>query len=136
LRRRKFGKRVEGYKKALRNNLLRVAKPNQVKGRTDWIQAYWPENHKPTVFRAPIILFKRPKQPFYYVNDSELGWGSRTRGGVEIHEVDFHHLEMLREPWVQVLGEKLAESITRVSNQNGKPRQQAASVAETEVGTR
>jgi thioesterase domain-containing protein/acyl carrier protein len=136
LRRRKFGKRVEGYKKALRNNLMRVAKPEQAKGRTDWIQAYWPENHKPTVFRAPIILFKRPKQPFYYVTDSELGWGTRTRSGVEIHEVDFHHLEMLREPWVQVLGEKLAEGITRVSNQNGKPRQHAASVAESEVGTR
>jgi len=29
-----------------------------------------------TRFRAPVLLFKRPRQPFFYVRDPN-GWGSR-----------------------------------------------------------
>jgi len=135
LRRMSLSKRMQGYRRAVRNNLLRAVKSEKVQVRTDWVQTYWPENHKATQFRAPVILFKRPKQPFYYINDPELGWGTRSRSGVEVHEVDFHHLEMLREPWVQVLGEKLAQGIQRVANHNGN-REHAESVAENEVRTR
>jgi hypothetical protein len=42
---------------------------------------------------------------------------------------------MLREPWVQVLGEKLAQGIQRVANHNGN-REHAEFVAENEVRTR
>jgi thioesterase domain-containing protein len=44
-----------------------------------------------------------------------MGWGKRTTTGVEIHEVDFSHLEILREPHVRVFGEDLAECVARVS---------------------
>jgi thioesterase domain-containing protein len=69
-------------------------------------------------FRAPVVLFKRPKQPFFYVNDPQMGWGARTETGVEIFEVDFHHEEILREPHVRQFGEKLAECMARVSARN------------------
>ena len=36
-----------------------------------------------------MILFKRPKQQFYYINDPQMGWGQRSERGVEIHEIDF-----------------------------------------------
>jgi thioesterase domain-containing protein len=87
--------------------------------RTDWREAYWPENFTPRRFQAPVALFKRPKQPFYYVDDPQMGWGARSQGGVEIHEIDFHHLEILREPYVRVLGERLALCVNRVAQSNG-----------------
>jgi hypothetical protein len=62
-----------------------------------------------------VVLFKRPKQPFYYVNNTQMGWDKRTESGVEIHEFDFHHLHILREPHVRFFGEKLAECIAQVS---------------------
>ena len=37
-----------------------------------------PKNFISRRFRAPVILFKRPKQPFYYINDPQMGWGART----------------------------------------------------------
>jgi len=83
--------------------------------RTDWQQAYWPERFTPWRFRAPVVLFKRPKQPFYYIDDSQMGWGRRTLGGVEIHEIDFHHVEILREPQVKVFGQQLAKYLARIS---------------------
>jgi hypothetical protein len=47
-----------------------------------------------------------------------MGWGVRTQSGVEIHEIDFHHLEILREPHVREFGQKLAEAISRVSHRS------------------
>jgi thioesterase domain-containing protein len=44
-----------------------------------------------------------------------MGWGKRTTTGVEIHDVDFSHMEILREPHVRVFGEELAECLARVS---------------------
>jgi thioesterase domain-containing protein len=83
--------------------------------RTDWEQTYWPEDFTPPRFRAPVVLFKRPKQPFYYISDPQMGWGRRSETGVEVHEIDFNHLEILREPHVRQFGETLAQCIARVS---------------------
>ena len=90
--------------------------------RRDWSQVYWPEDFTPPRFRAPVILFKRPKQQFYYIKDSQLGWGSRTQGGVEICEIDFHHLEILREPHVRKFGEKLRKAMAQVSRRSLQPQ--------------
>jgi amino acid adenylation domain-containing protein len=108
-----FSGRLASYKRVAENKVQNLvgSKP----ARTDWQQAYWPEGFTPAKFRAPVVLFKRPKQPFYYIHDPELGWGKRTTTGVEIHEVDFSHLEILREPHVRVFGEDLAECVARVS---------------------
>ena len=78
------------------------------RGRSEWYRAYWPEDFTPCRFRAPVILFKRPKQAFYYVDDPEMGWGQRSKGGVEIHEIELDHNELLREPYVRPVGEQLA----------------------------
>jgi len=99
-------------KKKVRNLLAEKAP------RTAWQQTYWPESFAPPRFRAPVVLFKRPKQPFYYVSDPQMGWGVRSESEVEVHEIDFHHLEILREPHVREFGKKLAECLARVSRRS------------------
>jgi amino acid adenylation domain-containing protein len=108
-----LAERLASYKRVARNKIEHLAgsKP----ARTDWQQTYWPEDFNPTQFHAPVILFKRPKQPFYYIEDPQMGWGKRTTTGVEIHEVDFSHAEILREPHVCIFGEQLAACVARVS---------------------
>ena len=108
-----FSERIASYKRVAENSVQHLvgAKP----ARTDWQHAYWPEDFTPARFRAPVILFKRPRQPFYYIDDPQMGWGKRTTTGVEIHEVDFSHLEILREPHVRIFGQVLAEYVARVS---------------------
>ncbi|HKS73594.1 MAG TPA: amino acid adenylation domain-containing protein [Terriglobales bacterium] len=119
LRKISLGDQLKAYKRVARNKIGQVT--GKVQPRTDWQQAYWPENFKPRKFRAPIALFKRPKQPFYYVDDPQMGWGQRTETGVEIHEIDFHHLEILREPYVRMLGERLAACISRIQSNGDSP---------------
>ena len=83
-----------------------------------WGKAYWPdEMFKPPRFRAPVILFKRARQPFYYVRDPEMGWGARSEGGVEICEMNCGHIEVLREPYVAVIGEKLTARLQELSSE-------------------
>jgi amino acid adenylation domain-containing protein len=123
---RKMGlaEQFQEYKRAVKQRLT-----GKSPARTDWQQAYWPQDFAPPHFRAPIALFKRPKQPFYYVNDPQMGWGARTEGGVEIHQIDFHHLEILREPHVGALGEQLAACVKRASKRYAQSalRNEAAS---------
>ena len=106
-------RKLASYKSFAENRVQQLV--GKKPARTDWQQAYWPEGFTPPHFRAPVVLFKRPKQPFYYVNDRHMGWGARTASGVRTFEVDFNHLEILREPHVRIFGEKLSECVAGVS---------------------
>lgn len=134
MRKLSFTKRLASYRRIAENKAQHLAGSNPA--RTDWQQAYWPEDFTPARFLAPVVLFKRPKQPFYYINDPEMGWGKRTTSTVEIHEVDFHHLEILREPHVRIFGEQLAESVERVTTTAASTESQLASRATASPGRR
>lgn len=110
---KRLAERLTSYK-ALAENKVNLLLGKQA-ARTDWQQTYWPEDFSPPRFHAPVLLFKRPKQLFYYINDPEMGWGRRSESGVEIHEIDFHHREILREPHVRQFGVELAKCISRIS---------------------
>jgi len=86
-----------------------------------WAKAYWPENFTPPRFHAPIVLFKRPKQLYFYINDPLLGWGARTEGGVEVHEVNANHHEVLREPHVQRISKILAAHLDHTTGRKTAP---------------
>jgi thioesterase domain-containing protein len=77
-----------------------------------WDKTYWPgdEFDEPR-FRAPVLLFKRVRQPFYYVRDRQMGWGARSTGGVEICELNCKHDEFLRQPQVGIIGQILASRL-------------------------
>ena len=61
-----FRARLKWVKKALENR-IRIwtgkAKPSR-----PWVEAYWPTDFTPPRFHAPVVLFKRPKQPYYYID--------------------------------------------------------------------
>jgi amino acid adenylation domain-containing protein/FkbM family methyltransferase len=127
--------RLAAYVRLAGNKVQNLA--GKKSAREDWLQAYWPENFITPRFRSPVILFKRPKQPFYYIKDSQMGWGARTTSGVEIHEVDFHHLEILREPHVHIFGEELGSRIARVTRHatdlQATPRTSEPSLSTTSI---
>jgi thioesterase domain-containing protein len=83
-----------------------------------WNRAYWPDkDFQPPRFRAPVLLFKRPRQPFFYVRDPQMGWGSRSMGNVETCELKCGHYEMLREPHVGLIGQTLGNRLQAIRNQ-------------------
>jgi len=85
--------------------------------RSEWPAAYWPgPSFVSPKFGGKITILKRPKQPYYYVNDPHMGWGARTTGEVELQLIEVKtrkHALLLREPLVSQLAEKLADSLRR-----------------------
>ena len=63
----------------------------------------------PQVYPGRVTLFKATERVDEATSnvDPNLGWGKLAAGGLEIYEVPGDHLSMLKEPHVQVLGEKL-----------------------------
>jgi hypothetical protein len=45
-----------------------------------------------------------------------MGWGSRSRGKVEICELKCGHYEMLRDPHVRVVGQTLGNRLQAIRN--------------------
>ena len=87
-----------------------------------WHRMYWPgSDFEPPQFRAPVMLFKRPRQPYYYVRDPEMGWGERSSGGVEICEISCGHFELLRAPYVQVVGQRLSQRLREINTRTTEP---------------
>ncbi|MGB0014661.1 MAG: condensation domain-containing protein [Candidatus Sulfotelmatobacter sp.] len=80
-----------------------------------WDRAYWPgaEFDEPQ-FQAPVLLFKRTHQPYYYVRDREMGWGARSTSRVEICELNCKHDEFLRQPQVGIIGQNLATRLRAI----------------------
>jgi thioesterase domain-containing protein len=98
--------------------LRRIVKRNRASGNGGWGKAYWPdEDFEPPRFQAPIVLFKRPRQPFFYVRDPKMGWGARSMGGVEICEIECGHYEMLRPPHVQLVGQTLSQRLVEMKRE-------------------
>jgi aspartate racemase len=66
-------------------------------------------NYVPQVYPGRVTLFKASNRADATTSyfDPELGWGKLAAGGLEIHDVPGDHLEILVEPNVRVLGEKL-----------------------------
>jgi len=83
-----------------------------------WNRLYWPgKDFHPPRFNAPVLLFKRPRQPFFYVRDPNMGWAERSLGGVTRCELECGHAEMLREPFVRTVGLTLQGSLQNLEKQ-------------------
>jgi len=102
----------------MRRVFKRTTAPSDTNSGSGWNRAYWPDkDFQPPRFRAPVLLFKRPRQPFFYVRDPLLGWGSRSMGNVETCELNCGHYEMLREPHVRLVGQTLGNRMEAIRNQ-------------------
>jgi thioesterase domain-containing protein len=96
----------------------RMTAPGSADPKSRWSDAFWPgKDFEPPQFRAPVLLFKRPRQPYFYVRDPQMGWGSRSRGGVETCEIRCGHVEMLREPYVRLVGQTLGDRLQTIRYQ-------------------
>jgi thioesterase domain-containing protein len=103
------------YKQAIKSRLRRLLL-HETTSLDPWTKAVWPgREYQPKHFRAPVILFKRPKQPYFKMKDREMGWGRRSLSEIMICTVNVAvHDEMLREPAVRVMAEQLKDTMSHI----------------------
>ncbi len=73
-------------------------------------------SYEPKVYPGPITLFIGSNVK--YSHDPELGWGELARDGVDVQVVNGNHTDMLREPHVQVLADKLTACLAKAQAAN------------------
>jgi len=71
------------------------------------------ESYLPQVYSGSLTLFRASKKDVGFDDDPQLGWGILAAGGTEIHEVPSSHTDMMTEPQVQLLAEKLQLCLKR-----------------------
>jgi len=98
-------------KTAARNRLKWWLGSESAPPKSEWVHTYWPgDDFVPSRINSRIVIFKAPKQPFYYHKDELMGWGSRTQSGVGIEVIPYgRHRLMLREPHVGRLASALSK---------------------------
>ena len=79
----------------------------QKMGSTEEVNAYAATGYYPKVYPGKVTLFRSTKRTIQQGSDDFLGWGALAGGGVEVHDVPGTHFNILQEPVVQVLTEKL-----------------------------
>jgi acyl carrier protein len=99
------------YKQVIRRRIRQIFIQETTTPVSPWDKALWPgKEFKIRQFRAPIILFRKPKQPYFKIRDREMGWGYRTLSGVKICTVEgAAHEEMLRDPAIKVIAAYLKD---------------------------
>jgi thioesterase domain-containing protein len=73
--------------------------------------------YRPTVYPGQLVIFRSVTRSETPDNDELLGWGGLVSKGIEVHDITGRHLDMLNEPNVRVLAEKLRECLDRVQSQ-------------------
>jgi thioesterase domain-containing protein len=102
----------------VRRVFRRITGLSQTNSGSGWNRTYWPDkDFQPPRFWAPVLLFKRPRQPYFYVRDPKMGWGSRSMGDVETCELKCGHYEMLREPHVRLVGQTIGNRLQAIRSQ-------------------
>ena len=65
-------------------------------------------------YAGRIIFFKASEMPAAEDSDPTMGWSGWASGGVEVHVVPGNHANLMYEPHVDVLAEKLTACLDQV----------------------
>ncbi|MGA3093637.1 MAG: polyketide synthase dehydratase domain-containing protein, partial [Terriglobales bacterium] len=70
--------------------------------------------YRPAVYPGRLTIFRSVSRTLLDGEDKLLGWGGLATGGIEIQDITGNHLDMLSEPNVRILAEKLRACLDRV----------------------
>ena len=78
------------------------------------------ENFRPGTYSGRVILFRSAEMQTGLFRDPLMGWGELVREGLVMHELPGGHKDLLVEPNVALLAEKLAEDLNSIEDNGVK----------------
>jgi thioesterase domain-containing protein len=76
------------------------------------------KDYEPQVYSGDVTLFLATDLTADY--DSKDGWRELVQGQIETHEIPGNHLNMIKEPGVSVLAERLRASLERADSERSQ----------------
>jgi amino acid adenylation domain-containing protein len=95
------------YKEFLIKSLSAIDPPSPELLRLIDVNTQASDNYVAKTYSGNLSLFRCQVQTLDYALSTDLGWGSLLTGKLEIYEVPNIHYEVLKEPSVRVVAEKL-----------------------------
>ncbi len=72
------------------------------------------KSYTPQVYGNRLTIFRASQKSVGFDNDPELGWGEVVTGGIEVHEIPGSHTDLMTEPQVRLLAEKLQLCLNQI----------------------
>jgi thioesterase domain-containing protein len=99
-------KRATRYRRGIKRRIDALSLPAAVKAVREAC-AVAEQRYRPSVFSVPLTLFRASEKALRGLDGSQSGWQQYAAGGVEIHEIDGDHGNILNEPNVRQLAAAL-----------------------------
>ena len=74
--------------------------------------------YRPTLYPGRLTIFRGVRRGVFDGNDELLGWGGLAAGGIDVQDVTGSHQDMLSEPNVRMLADKLQACLDRAQEAN------------------
>ena len=101
-----LNKRALRYRRGIKRRIDALSLPRPVKAVREAC-AVAEIQYRPSVFSGAVTLFRASEKALRGLDDSNGGWEKHAGGGVEIHEIDGDHGNILNEPNVRQLAAAL-----------------------------
>jgi thioesterase domain-containing protein/NAD(P)-dependent dehydrogenase (short-subunit alcohol dehydrogenase family)/acyl carrier protein len=79
------------------------------------VNSHAASRYYPSVYPGKLTLFRSLDRTIQQGSDDFLGWGKFASGGVDVHHIPATHFNILQEPVVRVLAEKLQTCLERTA---------------------
>jgi amino acid adenylation domain-containing protein len=73
--------------------------------------------YRPKSYDGTIVIFRASEKALRGLDDSQGGWQKFSAGGVEIHEVDGDHGNILNEPQVRLLAAQICSRLQKAQSE-------------------
>jgi amino acid adenylation domain-containing protein len=77
-------------------------------------------HYTPRIYAGSVVLFRARVRQLLRSHDRSLGWDALVRGGVWVHAVGGGHDEILRQPYVRELADRLRPYLAAVPEAAGR----------------
>jgi amino acid adenylation domain-containing protein len=101
-----FRKRAKRYVRGIKRRIDAISLPPAIKAVREAC-AVAELRYEPEPYDGPIVLFRASEKALRGLDDPGGGWQKYAGGGIEIHEVDGDHGNILNEPQVRQLAAKI-----------------------------
>jgi thioesterase domain-containing protein len=74
------------------------------------------QDYRASIYPGKVTLFRSYIQPIAQALHPDLGWSELIGGGLNIYDMPGNHNNLLKEPYIQLLGQKLKICLNQSNN--------------------
>lgn len=109
-------KRATRYRRGIKRRIDALSLPRAVKAVREAC-AVAEQKYRPSVFPGSVTLFRASEKALRGLDGAQNGWQQYAAGGMEVHEIDGDHGNILNEPNVRQLAAALRARLDRARSE-------------------